>query len=89
MTRQILERLVLFALPFALYGVYLLAGRQRAVTTPRNHPWTILVIAGLSLFAASFLVWGLTEGEPTKGQFVPPHVVNGRVIPGYVQGQEK
>ena len=90
MTRIILERLVLFAVPFALYGAYLLLMRMRpAPATTQTTPWTMLFIAGLSLFALSFLIWGFTEGEPTTGRYVAPHVVNGVVVPGYVQPVEK
>jgi hypothetical protein len=90
MTRIILERLLLFAVPFALYGAYLLLMRMRPVTAAAQAtPWTMLFIAGLSLFALSFVVWGFTEGEPTTGRYVAPHVVNGVVVPGYVQPAEK
>ncbi|HEX4303308.1 MAG TPA: DUF6111 family protein [Rhizomicrobium sp.] len=89
MTREILERLTLFALPFLLYGLYLSLLRLRPTQPARSHPWTILTIIGLSLFAASFIVWGFTEGEPTTGTYVAPHVENGRVVPGYVIPPEK
>ncbi len=84
MTRTILERLLLFALPFILYGIYLVALRARPQPSVRRHPWTLLVIAGLALVALSFVIWGFTEGEPTTGTYVAPHVVNGQVVPGYV-----
>jgi hypothetical protein len=91
MTRTILERLLLFAVPFALYGGYLLLLRLVPAPPPdtRRHPWTLLVIAGLSLFALSFVVWGFTEGEPTTGTYVAPHVVNGKIVPGYVEPDQK
>jgi hypothetical protein len=90
MTRIVLERLLLFVVPFLLYGAYLLLLKMRPPTaTSQNTPWTMLFIAGLSLFALSFLIWGITEGEPTTGRYVAPHVVNGQVVPGYVQPAEK
>jgi hypothetical protein len=91
MTRTIIERLLLFAVPFVLYGGYLLLLRLAPVpaTGTRRHPWTLLIIAGLSLFALSFLIWGFTEGEPTTGTYVAPHVVNGKIVPGYVEPAEK
>ena len=89
MTRIILERLTLFAVPFAFYGFYLLLLRLRPPAPARPHPWTILFIAGLSLFALSFIVWGITEGEPTTGTYVAPHMENGRIVPGYVKPPEK
>ena len=86
MTRIILERLLLFAVPFMLYGIYL-ALMQLRPPAPAAHatPWTLLFISGLSLFALSFVIWGFTEGEPTTGRYVAPHEVNGQIVPGYVQ----
>ena len=89
MSRIILERLLLFAVPFIVYGGYLLLLRLRPPAPSRPHPWTILFIAGLALFVLSFLIWGFTEGEPTTGTYVAPHVVNGQVVPGYVAPPEK
>ena len=88
MTRIILERLVLFVVPFAIYGGYLLLQQLFPPRPTRNHPWTILFIAGLSLFAVSFIVWGFTDGDPTTGTYVAPHLVNGKVVPGYVKPLE-
>ena len=90
MSRIILERLLLFGVPFLVYGAYLLLLRLRpAAPTAPATPWTILFIAGLSLFALSFIAWGITEGEPTTGTYVAPHVVNGQIVPGYVKPAEK
>jgi drug/metabolite transporter (DMT)-like permease len=91
MTRQILERLVLVALPFLAYGAYLVVLRFLPSPPPgqRQHPWTWLLVAGLALFAASFIVWGITEGEPTTGTYVAPHTVNGQIVPGYVVPDKK
>ena len=84
MTRTIFERLLLFALPFIAYGVWLLLARLRPPAPSRRHPWMLLVIAGLVLVAASFLLWRETSVEPTTGLYVAPHVVNGKIVPGYV-----
>jgi hypothetical protein len=39
----------------------------------------------LVLVAASFLIWGITEGSGQQGVYVPPHVEDGRVVPGHVE----
>ncbi|MEI9990906.1 MAG: DUF6111 family protein [Rhizomicrobium sp.] len=84
MTRTILERVLLFALPFVLFGGYVLLLRLRPLARRPATPWTWLVVAGLALVALSFLALGFLEGEPITGTYVAPHVVNGRIVPGYV-----
>jgi len=85
MIRLLVERLLLFLLPFALYAIYLHL-RESDVSKPtKPHPWTALFISGLVLVAASFLYWGITQGAGEKGVYVPPHVENGRVVPGRVE----
>jgi hypothetical protein len=85
MIRTVALRALLFALPFAIYGVYLLLLRGRPGMTRPQTPWTVLFIVGLSLVAASFVYLGLTEGETTGGVYVPPHVVDGKIVPGHVE----
>jgi hypothetical protein len=85
MIRRIAFEVLLFLLPFALYGAYWrLAKRDEAEPAP-THPWTILFTSGLVLVAASFLFWGITEGAGQQGVYVAPHVENGRVVPGRVE----
>jgi hypothetical protein len=84
MIREIGERALLFLVPFAIYGVYLLLVLRQRPTRPPT-PWALLFIAGLVLFVASFVYVGLTEGETTKGVYVAPHEVNGKIIPGHVE----
>ncbi|HEY1837971.1 MAG TPA: DUF6111 family protein [Rhizomicrobium sp.] len=86
MIREIGERALLFLVPFAIYGVYLLLiWRQRPNRPPT--PWALLFITGLILFVASFVYVGLTEGESTKGVYVAPHVANGKIVPGHVDAK--
>jgi hypothetical protein len=81
MIRTVLFDVLLFLLPFGLYAAYWwLNGR-----TTRRHPWSELFVTGLVLVAASFVWWGLHEGEPADGVYVPPHVEDGRIVPGRVE----
>ncbi len=89
MRRILFEHLPFFLLPFVLYGFFLLLLRLRPPDAARSHPWTALVIAGLSLFALSFVVWGVFDGDPTTGTYVAPHMENGRIVPGYVKPPEQ
>jgi Family of unknown function (DUF6111) len=86
MIRRILFDLLLFLSPFVLYGIYWrLARKGDPAQAQRPHPWALLFICGLVLVAASFVWLGLTEGEGTGGVYVPPHDVNGHVVPGHVE----
>jgi hypothetical protein len=84
MIRRIAFELLLFLLPFGLYAAYLRLSKREAEQPREAHPWTVLFASGLALVAASFLIWGITEGAGQQGVYVPPHVENGRVVPGHV-----
>ena len=84
MMRVAFLRVLLFLLPFALFALYALLLNRRVGTRPPT-PWTLLFVIGLGLVATSFIVVGLTEGETTKGVYVPPHMQDGRIVPGHVE----
>jgi hypothetical protein len=75
---------LLFLLPFALYAVYLRLREHDEEAAARQHPWTALFISGLVLVAASFVFWGVFENANQKGVYVPPHLEDGRLVPGRV-----
>ena len=83
MISRIFFDLLLFLLPFALYAAYLRA-REHDAEVPSKHPWTALFISGLVLVAASFVVWGLFDDANQRGVYVPPHLEDGRLVPGRV-----
>ena len=85
MIREIALRILLFAVPFIVFWVYLFVMRWRPGHTPPRTPWTMLFIIGLSLFAVSFVVWRFTEDTTAAGTYVPPHLENGKVVPGRVE----
>lgn len=85
MIRRFLYETLLFLLPFALYSAYLCLAKRDQSQGERKHPWTFLFASGLVLVAASFLIWGITEGSGQQGVYVPPHVEDGRVVPGHVE----
>ena len=84
MIRIILERMVLFALPFAVFAAYVWLFRTRLRAPRPDTPWFWLSVAGLVLVIASFFYAGLTGGDTTKGVYVAPQYVNGKIIPGHV-----
>jgi hypothetical protein len=85
MIRRFLYELLLFLLPFALYAAYLRVSRGENLEFSRKHPWPMLFASGLVLVVASFLYLGFVEDAGQRGTYVPPHVENGRVVPGHVE----
>lgn len=74
---------LLFLLPFALYAAYLRL-REHDEDKTTKHPWTSLFVSGLLLVVASFVFWGLVENANQRGVYVPPHLEDGRLVPGKV-----
>jgi hypothetical protein len=82
MIRTILGEVLLFFLPFALFALFLLLKRRNPfqfAAWSDSALW--LVIAGLTCVIAGFIVTGITSERET-GAFVPPHLEDGRVVPG-------
>jgi hypothetical protein len=82
MLRAVLGEALLFFLPFALFAIFLVISRRnpfRLAAWSESSLW--LVIAGLACVVAAFLYTGITAERQT-GAFVPPHLEDGRVVPG-------
>jgi quinol-cytochrome oxidoreductase complex cytochrome b subunit len=87
MIRPVLTELVLFALPFLVYAVYLWATRA-GVLHPESWPLSTLMwltIAALLLIAGSFIVLAQWGGEPPGSAYVPAHIEDGKLVPGTTQ----
>jgi hypothetical protein len=84
MTGRTVWILLLFFLPFAGYALYLRFRSPNESTAHGKHPWTMLTISGLALVVVSFIFWGVFEDRNQRGVYVPPHLENGRLIPGRV-----
>jgi hypothetical protein len=87
MARVILQQVLLFLLPIAVYLSYALWQRQRARRTGgevvglERGPWFWLIVGGLALSIAGFVVLGLdNHGRSTS--YEPAHLENGRIVPG-------
>jgi hypothetical protein len=77
-----LDDLLLFFVPFVVFAGFLLLQRRK-VFDPQawRGPMPWLVIAGLLLVIAVML--GMSFFDPrSTGAYVPPHLENGRLVPG-------
>jgi hypothetical protein len=88
MPREILTLVVPMLLPTLLYLVWRRtmrwSGSGGAVAWHRM-PWAWLALSGVALTALVLFVITVGFGTATPGVYVPPHVENGGIVPGYIE----
>jgi len=91
-TRVFLTIVVPLLLPTALYMVWAASiGRAEmagTVASWRALPWTWLLIAG-AVLVVIVLVAVVQIGGVREGSYVPPHLKNGKVVPGHVEPADR
>jgi len=83
MIRPVLTELLLFAIPFALYAVFLWATRA-GVMDPESWPVSriiTLAIVSFLLVIGSFLYFANFKGAPPGSTYVPAHIEDGKFVP--------
>jgi Family of unknown function (DUF6111) len=82
MIRAIFGEALLFLLPFAVFALFLVLRRRNPFKMAAWSDATAwLVIAGLACVVLALIVTGLTSERQT-GAFEPPHLEDGRLVPG-------
>jgi len=87
MIRGILIDIGLFLTPFVLYAIFLFATRA-GVLDPQSWPMRVLV--GLTVVAVALVIGGSfflihQSGAPARSQYVPPHMEDGKLVPGQIK----
>lgn len=87
MLRILLFYILPFLLPFIGFFTY-----RYLVTDGRaflqNTPWFVLSAAGLALVIVSLFTLALVGGWDTEGEYAPPRLEDGRIVPGEVRVPE-
>jgi hypothetical protein len=84
MLRILLFYILPFLLPFIGFFTYrFLVTDGRAFL--QNTPWFVLSTAGLALVIVSLFTLALTGGWDTEGDYAPPRLEDGRIVPGEVR----
>ena len=84
MIRPVLTELLLFAVPFVLYAVFLWATKA-GVMDPESWPVSriaSLAIVALLMVLGSFLYFANYTGSQPGSIYVPAHMENGTFVPG-------
>ena len=90
MLRTTLLHILILLAPTILYVAWLLLARRahlsraRWAATFRAMPWLRLLGGGLVLAAASLVALALLGGDDPRGTYVPPHLLDGEVVPAKV-----
>jgi len=88
MIRVVIENILLFLLPTAVYVTYVLLTRRAtsAGTVINEAPLIWLFVAGAALVVATLVYFGTTTtgGRPDQ-TYTPPHVKDGRIEPGILK----
>lgn len=88
MIRILLTFVVPLLLPFLLYAVWgwlkrrQAAARGEALPNLKGPPVLWLGASGLLLVGLVLAGLSLQRGQGTVGNYAPPHVENGRIVPG-------
>ncbi|HTZ81164.1 MAG TPA: DUF6111 family protein [Stellaceae bacterium] len=86
--RALLTVILPLLLPTLLYLVWALAMRRIEATgmveVLRSLPWVWLVPAGVALVAIALIALPLGFGGNGGGVYVPPQIVNGKLVPGHL-----
>ena len=93
MTRILLQIALPLVLPFLAYAMWLAVERRRAEKLGRGEipgwseaPIVWLGAAGLGLATVATLgLLLLQDGDKRSGNYVRPHVENGRIVPGHLE----
>ncbi len=87
MLRVSLTVILPLVLPLALYLGWVVcwgAAHEGAGVSWSAVPWLWLAFAGLGLLAMVLVVVTVGFGTPQQGVYVPPHLENGRIVPGHI-----
>lgn len=88
MIRILLTFVVPLLLPFVVYAVWGWLRRRQALARGEPLPDLkgppVVWLGALGLVLVALVLGGLSlqRGEGTLGRYAPPHVENGRIVPG-------
>ncbi|MSP51201.1 MAG: hypothetical protein EXQ91_02230 [Alphaproteobacteria bacterium] len=85
--------LIIFAvvLPLFFYGLYIwwvnLKSKEAAAAgiVWSDAPWTLLISASLVCVIVILIGYGLATGEDPGGKYVPPRIVDGKIVPAEIK----
>jgi hypothetical protein len=87
--RLFLQYVLPLLLPFLIYAacIALAQGRIPNWLDLNEREWVMLGGTGLALLLISLVTWSLLTGSPPDETYIPPHLEDGRIVPGTTVAQ--
>lgn len=87
MVRIVIENILLFFLPMAIYVTYVLLTRKpdSKAGVLDDAPFVWLMFAGTLLVIVVLVFFGSTSGGRPGQSYVPPVLKDGRIEPGHLE----
>ncbi|MEZ5946499.1 MAG: DUF6111 family protein [Hyphomonas sp.] len=82
MAGRILFELLIFSIPFMVFGLYLLATATAEQEGRRKWPINLLFLIGLALATAAYFVMAFMEDRSATMCQKPTRYVDGKLVPG-------
>ncbi len=85
MLRNLLLLAIPLLLPVLVYFFVCLGlarVRNEKIKKFKNYPFITLGLIGLGLVTATLVAYSFSLGTKAGGTYIPPHTVDGKVIPG-------
>ena len=88
MSRVVLEFLMPMLLPVVVFVAWVLLSHRRpdqdrsVAERLRDGPWAWLILASVVVLAALLGIAAVTGGAPAGAKYRPPHVEDGKLVPG-------
>ncbi|MBI05584.1 MAG: hypothetical protein CMM54_01230 [Rhodospirillaceae bacterium] len=89
--RTALFNIALVLAPAIIFMIYLIVARKVRLSKSdtarmlRELPWLRLLAAGILLMAVSLIALSLSSGEDRGGNYVPPRIEDGKIVPAKVE----
>jgi hypothetical protein len=77
-------------IPVSLYFLWLQYARWQArkkglpITRFTEGPWVWMIVSSLIIGIACLILWRL-EAAPEKGDYSPPQLRDGQIVPGHIE----
>lgn len=80
-------------IPLAVYGIWFFFFRKKGESAEKLSPkeaklWILTLVASLIIAVICVVVLAVSTKSNKEGEYIPPHMENGKIVPGKVNPNE-